>query len=91
MRNSVIISLVSTVVAQANALLVAAGVVVRTCLPRTSMREQHSGWYESRSFHDFGSSTIAYRSWPGLNKQPGRYALALCPAYATTARVAPRG
>lgn len=90
MRLSVISSLVSTVVAQVNDRLVAAGVALRTCLNHMSMRGEHSGWHEPRGRRGFSNLQIAKRSWPGMCKQPGGRALALCPAYAAIARVAPR-
>ena len=90
MRLSVISSLVSTVVAQVNDRLVAAGVALRTFLRHTSMRGQHSGWHEPRGQHGFSNLRIAECSWSGLCKRPGYRALALCPAYAAKTRVAPR-
>lgn len=91
MRISVISSLVSTVVRQVNDCLVAAGVAMRTFLNHTSMRGHRSGWYESHiTSHGFGNFQIAGCSWAELCKQSRPRALALCPAYAAIAQVAPR-
>jgi len=87
MRMSVMSSVVSKVVAQVNDRLVAAGMAVRTLLRHTYMREQHSGWHEQ---HGLSSFTIAECSWLRLIKQPSKRALALCPAYAAIASLAPR-
>lgn len=106
MRNSVISSLVTTVVAQVNDRLVAAGVAVRTLLTRTwCMREQCRGWQESHAAFSphsqgFGNMHSAEHPWAGLKKaglkragliQAQQCAFAYCPAYAAAARFAPRG
>ena len=90
MRISVISSLVSAIVRPVNDCLVAAGVAVRTFLNHTSMRGHRSGWHEPQIKHGFGNFMVAEGSWLGLCKQSRQRALALCPAYAAIARVAPR-
>jgi hypothetical protein len=94
MRNSVISSSVSTIVAKANDRLVAAGVAMRTFLNHTSMREQHCGWHEPNVVSGCGKfiavTFLWQRPWSSL-KRFGQHAYALCPAYAAITRVAPRG
>lgn len=95
MRNSVISSSVSTVVAQVNDSLVAAGVAVRTLLRHTCMREQRSGWHRPRVVFEsepFGLGSIIAARIPGAGlKRSRQCALAYCPAHAANARFAPRG
>lgn len=74
MRNSVISSLVTTVVAQVNDRLVAAGVAVRKLLTRTwCMREQCRGWQESHAAFSphsqgFGIMHSAKHPWVALKE-----------------------
>jgi len=101
MRKSVISSSVTTIVAQVNDRLVAAGVAVRTLLTRTScMREECRGWQEPHSAFSpeplgFGNLHSAKHPWAGLMwaglKRSRQCAFAYCPAYAAAARFAPRG
>jgi hypothetical protein len=96
MRNSVISSSVATIVAQVNDCLVAAGVAVRTLLLcHTSMRDERRGWHEPHLglgslASGFGRFHAAKHPWAGL-KRSQQCAFAYCPAYAATARFAPKG
>lgn len=92
MRKSLISSSVSTVVAQANDRLVAAGMsVLRTLLSltfeQTSKREPHTGWLEPNVAHGNRHFLVAEKPWSNP-RWFQRRAYALCPAYAAIARVA---
>lgn len=92
MRKSLISSSVSTVVAQANDRLVAAGMaVLRTllCLTlhQTSKREPHTGWLKPIVAYGNRHFFMAEKPWSNL-RWFERRAYALCPAYAAIARVA---
>jgi hypothetical protein len=72
MRKSVISSLVTTIVANANGRLVAAGVALRTLLNHTSMRDHQCPWHESQialEQHYF-YGPIGSQSMPGSSPMP---------------------
>ena len=91
MRNTVISSTFAVVVTRVVNRLAVAVVAVRTLLHHTYMREQHGQWRDTdaiASIYDQRPECI-----PGLSlkRLSSARALALCPAYAASARSFSRG
>ncbi len=90
MRSSVISSVIAVVVAPVVDRLAIAGVAVRTVLHHMYMREHLGQWRDQREDRQPGGNP-ASNPWLSLKRLSKSRALALCPAYAASARSAFRG